>query len=127
MTNISTRQRGAVAVEFALILPVLVVLLFAIIELGLGFQRFEAINAAAREGARVASLPTTSTVDACNRVTASLSGTSFTGTPTCTATNECQNSEPSVTVTVTVPNQISIPFLPAANVTITGSGDFRCE
>jgi Flp pilus assembly pilin Flp len=47
-------QEGAAAVEFALLLPLLVLLLFGIIEFGLAFNaRIQATNAA-REGARMA-------------------------------------------------------------------------
>ena len=47
-------QDGAAAVEFALLLPLLVLLLFGIIEFGLAFNtRIQATNAA-REGARMA-------------------------------------------------------------------------
>jgi Flp pilus assembly protein TadG len=48
------REDGAAAVEFALLLPLLVLLLFGIIEFGLAFNtRIQATNAA-REGARMA-------------------------------------------------------------------------
>jgi Flp pilus assembly pilin Flp len=47
-------QEGAAAVEFALLLPLLVLLLFGMIEFGLAFNtRIQATNAA-REGARQA-------------------------------------------------------------------------
>jgi Flp pilus assembly pilin Flp len=47
-------QGGAAAVEFALLLPLLVLLLFGMIEFGLAFNtRIQATNAA-REGARMA-------------------------------------------------------------------------
>ena len=47
---------GASAVEFALILPLLVLFLFGIIEFGLAFSRQQGMEAAAREGARLAAL-----------------------------------------------------------------------
>ena len=50
------RDEGAAAVEFALVLPILVVLLFGIIEFGLVFDAQLTITHAAREGARVASV-----------------------------------------------------------------------
>jgi Flp pilus assembly protein TadG len=46
-------ERGAVAVEFALIAPVLFLLIFGIIDFGFGFQAWDGSAAAAREGARV--------------------------------------------------------------------------
>ena len=55
------RERGAVAVEFAFLLPLLVVILFGIIQFGITFNRQQGIHAAAREGARLGSLPGTTT------------------------------------------------------------------
>jgi Flp pilus assembly protein TadG len=45
-------ERGATAVEFAVILPILVVLVFGIIAFGFGFARWVALTNGAREGAR---------------------------------------------------------------------------
>lgn len=50
------RQDGASAVEFAIVLPILVLFIFGIITFGLAFARAQGMEAAAREGARVASL-----------------------------------------------------------------------
>jgi hypothetical protein len=47
---------GASAVEFALVLPLLLMLVFGIVEWGLAFGRIHSMEAAAREGARLASL-----------------------------------------------------------------------
>lgn len=47
-------ERGAVAVEFALLLPILVALLLGIIEFGLAFNSQLQVTNAAREGARAA-------------------------------------------------------------------------
>ena len=45
-------QKGAVAVEFALILPVLVLLLFGIVEFSLLMYNKQILTNASREGAR---------------------------------------------------------------------------
>jgi X-X-X-Leu-X-X-Gly heptad repeat protein len=50
-------ERGAALVEFALALPLLLVVLAGIVDFGFTFQRYEVITNAAREGARMASLP----------------------------------------------------------------------
>jgi Flp pilus assembly protein TadG len=47
------RERGAVAVEFAIIFPILLLLVFGIIDFGFGFHAWDASENAAREGARV--------------------------------------------------------------------------
>lgn len=49
------REHGAAAVEFALLLPLLVVLAFGISEFGTAYNRSQAMQAAVREGARLAS------------------------------------------------------------------------
>ncbi len=46
-------QRGAVAVEFALIVPVLLLLVLGILEFGFGYHAWDATQNAAREGARL--------------------------------------------------------------------------
>ena len=50
------RERGAELVEFALILPLILVLIMGIFDFGLAFQRYEVVTNAAREGARLGSL-----------------------------------------------------------------------
>ncbi len=47
---------GASAVEFALVLPVLVLFIFGIIVFGMAFVRAQGMEAAAREGGRVAAV-----------------------------------------------------------------------
>jgi Flp pilus assembly protein TadG len=49
-------DRGAAAVEFALVLPILIVLVFGIIQYGIYFWARQSAVAAAREGARRASV-----------------------------------------------------------------------
>ena len=48
-----TKERGAVAVEFALVAPVLVMLLLGIMEFGRAYNTQVTLSSAAREGARV--------------------------------------------------------------------------
>lgn len=54
-------DRGAAAVEFALILPVLLLLLLGIIQFGITFYQWIEMEHAAREGARWGSLGYTAT------------------------------------------------------------------
>jgi Flp pilus assembly protein TadG len=61
-------ESGAELIEFALALPLLLLLGFGIMDFGLLFQRYEVITNAAREGARVAVLPGYSTADVIARV-----------------------------------------------------------
>lgn len=51
-------QSGAEVIEFALTLPLLLLVVLGIIEFGFLFQEYEVVTNAAREGARIAVLPT---------------------------------------------------------------------
>lgn len=46
-------QRGQALVEFALVLPLLLIVLFAVVDFGVGLTRWIAVTNAAREGARL--------------------------------------------------------------------------
>jgi Flp pilus assembly protein TadG len=63
-------ERGAELIEFALILPLLLAMLAGIADFGRMFQRLEVTTNAAREGARLATLPGYSQTDVQNRVRA---------------------------------------------------------
>ncbi|MGO4804124.1 TadE family protein [Arthrobacter sp. 2MCAF15] len=49
----TTKERGAVAVEFALLAPVLIMLLLGIMEFGRAYNAQISLSSAAREGVRV--------------------------------------------------------------------------
>jgi len=50
-------DRGAELIELAIVLPILLLVLAAIIDFGFLFQKWESLTNAAREGARIATLP----------------------------------------------------------------------
>ena len=49
-------EKGASAVEFALVLPIFIMLVFGIFQFGIAFNNWIAITHAAREGARLAAV-----------------------------------------------------------------------
>ena len=49
-------EKGASAVEFAIILPILIMLVFGIIQFGVAYNSYIALTHAAREGARLAAV-----------------------------------------------------------------------
>lgn len=53
---IREQDRGAAAVEFALVAGLLLMLIFASVQLGLAYYRWQGLQAGAREGARLASV-----------------------------------------------------------------------
>jgi hypothetical protein len=63
-----TSERGAELIEFALVLPLLLLLVLGIVDFGFMFQRLEVVTNAAREGARLAVLPGYDTNDVIDRV-----------------------------------------------------------
>lgn len=63
-------QTGAELVEFALVLPMLLLVFAGIVDFGLLLQRQQVVTNAAREGARIAVLPGYTLADVQGRVTA---------------------------------------------------------
>lgn len=61
-------ERGAELIEFAIVLPLLLLVFVAIVDFGLLFQRYVVLTNAAVEGARVAVLPLYTKADAEDRV-----------------------------------------------------------
>lgn len=124
-----SKEGGAAMVEMALILPILIILVFGIIQFAIAFNRVQGLHAAAREGARTASISTSSVGDVEARVTAALVGINYDAAPTTAVTPTiCDGRQgEEVTVTVTAPYTIAIPLLPPRTITLTGQGVFRCE
>jgi Flp pilus assembly protein TadG len=63
-------EQGNSLVEFALVLPLLLLVFAGIVDFGFLFQRYEVVTNAAREGARLAVLPGYTATDVENRVRA---------------------------------------------------------
>lgn len=108
------------ALELALVLPVLVMLFYGIISFGLAFNRLQGVHAAAREAARVGAVVPGAE---CARADEALQGLDITST--CTVEVTCPGER--VVVTVVADTLIDIPFVGSRTVSLTGRGDFRCE
>lgn len=67
------QERGASAVEFAIIASLLLLILFGTIQFGIAFNRYQGVQASSREGARLGSLPNTDVPTIVQRVKDSLS------------------------------------------------------
>jgi Flp pilus assembly protein TadG len=74
--------RGAVLVEFALVLPVLLLIVVGIMDFGLLFRQQQVVINAAREGARMATLVGYTEADVQSRVQDYLTAGGVTATPT---------------------------------------------
>ena len=121
-------ERGASAVEFALILPLLVLLVVGIIEFGHGFQVQGTLSAAAREGVRVMALrndPAAARAavrSAASSLDPSLPDAQITITPA-----TCPSGTGTTTVRLTI--AYDMPFLTGllgADVGLAGTGVMRC-
>ena len=125
-------ERGAAVVEFAIVLPLLVMFLLGIIQFSLMYNRQQALHAAAREGGRVAAIPTSTQDDITDAVDGALAGTAFDSARVVTISpNTFQpcldNQGATVTVTVTADSDLDIPFWNSTSIDLTGKGSFRCE
>jgi Flp pilus assembly protein TadG len=72
-------DEGAEVIEMVIVLPLLLMLLFGIVEFGFLFQRYVFLTNAAAEGARVASLPGYTQADVQARVAAYAAASNITG------------------------------------------------
>jgi Flp pilus assembly protein TadG len=123
-------EHGASAVEFAFIVPLLLVLVLGIAEFGHAFQVQGTLSAAAREGARVMALQNdpaaarTAVRDAAPTLDPAVTDAQVTVTPAaCPATDATTQN---VRVTVAYP----MPFLTGffgAGIDLTGTGVMRCN
>ena len=133
------REEGAAAVEFALIVGLLAVLIFGLLEYGLAFWQVQNLRAAAREGARAAAVGGASS-DVSDAMVGSSAGSLPPGFTGFSMSTECDGTPDTVgdPVTVTIANgslsgnvreafEVSIPFLPAFTLDPELSGTFRCE
>ncbi len=92
-TRRSRNQSGAVAVEFALIMPILFMIVFGIIEFGYMLNRDMIVGNASRDGARVASL-NGSYSEIRSSVTTQLAASGIpTTAPTTTITIDCKKAD----------------------------------
>jgi Flp pilus assembly protein TadG len=126
-------ERGAVAVEFALLLPLLVVILFGIIQFATTFNRQQGIHASAREGARLGSLPGTTSAQIEARVMDALDDVPLSAVPTITITpsaaQPCSSGVGADTVVVEVEasTNLDIPLWGTLTADLESTGEFRCE
>ena len=132
--SVSRRDdRGAVAVEFALLVPILVMILFGIIAVGIALFRVVNYTSAAREGARYAAVHCRPEAALCTsdlivaRVTQAANGSPLgPGTPTADRDCSVTPGEP-VTVSWEQMVPVHIPLVPDLTFTMTVAGTFRCE
>ena len=120
-------ERGAAAVEFALILPILVMLVFGITEFGRAFQVQATLASAAREGARVMALQNDPVAARTAVRSASTSlGSVLTDAQIAVTPTTCSAAGATVTVTISY-QQDFLTGVFGAGVDLTGRGVMRCN
>ena len=119
-------ERGAAAVEFALILPVLILLVMGLIEFSRVFNIQISLSTAAREGARTmaihndAGLAETAAIAAAPSINPAITGGQIAVSP-----GTCAAGGP-VTVTINYNVALMTGFF-GATIPLTGTGVFRCN
>jgi Flp pilus assembly protein TadG len=138
--NVRTRQseRGVAAVEFALVVPLFLVLAFGTFEFGLAFFRKQELTSAVREGARagiVSTNPRVTSSTITSKVTTYMTNVGLSDTArtaSCTGC-PCTGAGASLTVTATYPTNFTIlnrlPYAGgiAASKTLTATVVMQCE
>lgn len=118
----SDRERGAAAVEFALVAPLLFTLLFATVEIGRGWTAQVSLTSAVHDGARAVA---TGTGDATAAVLAAAGGLDASRISV-TAPATCSTGE-TVTVAATYLFQASLPLVGQLDRTLSATGVMRCS
>jgi Flp pilus assembly protein TadG len=120
-------EHGAAVVEFALVVPILLLLVLGIAEFGRAYYIQASLSQAAREGVRVMALQnsTAGAVAATQAAAQPLTPTNITVSPSnCVASG----STPAATATVTVTYSFSfLTSLFGSGLTLTGQGVMRCN
>lgn len=117
------RESGAAMVEMAIVLPLLLLLVFGIIELGRLYNSQVTLTHAAREGIRdyvIFEDPLQAEDIARQAVSAT-----FDPAPMVITTSACDPGDPT-TMTITYPFDLRIPFLGDNIITIVTEGVMRC-
>ncbi|WP_146341322.1 TadE family protein [Nesterenkonia sp. NBAIMH1] len=125
-----TRDRGASAVEFALVAPVLVAMLLGILAFGHAFHVQSVLSNAARDGVRIMALADTS--DDSDPVTAATERTIASAAPSANVSDSDITLEPSGgcetggTATLKINYPLELLGL-GTPITLTGKGTMRCN
>ena len=119
-------ERGAAAVEFALVVPILIVLVFGIAEFGRAFFIQSTISGAAREGVRRIALADSSDPTGTAAATAALGGITATLNPGAACPDPSVDPSPNTTFTITY-QFTSVTGLFGSSITLTGKGVMRCN
>ena len=126
--NIIRNENGQTMVEFALVLPVLVVLLFGIIQFGTAFNNYVSLTDAVRAGARVAAVSRQSSTPVADTVAKVMASATDINTSQINVTvNSTWVHGGDVTVQATYPYSISLLGVVVASGDLTSTTTERVE
>ncbi len=113
-------SHGSAAVELAVVIPILVVLLFGLIQIGLGFYRLHAVHSTARDAANVgATLPG----GECDYATNALSDLDLTAT--CRVEATCPGEQ--AVVVIQAKTGIDFPFVGTRTLSVSSRAEAECS
>ncbi len=117
-------QRGQVFAEFAIAVPLLIMLVFGVVHFSVAMSAQQGVHAAAREGARFGAV---SGGDACAAVANALAALPDKNT-SCTVVSSCPGGDSIVEVQTTY--VLDIPLMPGSfqpDLSLSSRAEFRCE
>ena len=132
-----SREEGVAAVEFAIILPVLCLILFGVLEFGRVWSQYQVFQGAAREGARCAAVKATEFSDCDIQTEIDQAASPYAWNKPAAVNIVGGGAAPSgcteatrgedVQVSWAQPLEITIPFWKNVTVTSNIKAVFRCE
>jgi Flp pilus assembly protein TadG len=118
-------ERGVAAVEFALVVSLLLIIVFGIIAFGRVYSELEVMESAAREGARAAAVRAPDEIVAA--VTDAAAPYSVDNTPSANLVCDDATVGQRVTVSWNQDFEVQLVLAPTVNFTRLIRGVFRCE
>ncbi len=116
-------ERGAIAVEFALLIPIFIVLVMGVIEFGRGYNATIELTGAVREGARALALGDSET-EARDAVIAASPG--LDPAQMAFVIDQCTSGNERARITASYPVEYDIPFVMQGEWNISREAVMRC-
>jgi Flp pilus assembly protein TadG len=125
--NRQWRERGAAAVEFALVMPLLLILVLGIAEFGRAYNIQTTLSAAAREGARVMALQSSQSDARQAAIAAADPAVTLSAGQISVSPSTCVGTAASAVVTVTYQLTFITNFFGTPPIALEGRGVMRCN